>query len=79
MARIVGGRSWRSSDVGDERDALRIGGQVADERPRVEELGVVGVVLDGEVVETGAVGWLGQPLFVVDEFVDGWDRGSPRR
>jgi len=56
-------------DVGKERDAVGVGSQVTDERPDVEKLRIVGVVLDGDVFQARGVRRL-RELFRLPEEVD---------
>ena len=64
-------------DVGEERDALGLGSQEGDQRPDVEELGVVGVVLDGEVVEARGIGCLSE-LPCLSELTDLGIQAQPK-
>jgi hypothetical protein len=58
------GRAQRQvGDVGEERDPARLGEQGREQRPGVEEVALVGVILDPDQVEPGLVG---RPHLIAD-------------
>src|SRR2546426_8664557 len=70
----AGGRSGRFRDVGEERDAVRLGEERCDQGKGVEEAVLVGMVLDSDELQAALVGDLHELAAAVHRVRVGDDR-----